>query len=207
MKVYVTEALKALILLSIHIICIKRLFFHSWSLTTQQSLRTESSHNPIPLVPEMHEQLKEVHIFTKLNLNSAKNLICVRECEQNIASSTTATHFTDYVMPYGLSFAPSLLQAFINEEKWKFHVSQVSILVNILRMLKMLKMLRPLSQTSFTPGVNMHSGWSDPKRSVLSKGGQMCLRETHHELITRNAFRCGLGQFIFEVHFDSSWTT
>lgn len=75
---------------------------------------------PMPLVPEVPEQLKGVYIFTKLNLRSAYNLNSIHECEWKMALSSATGHFKYCVMPYGLSNAPSLVQALINEKNVHF---------------------------------------------------------------------------------------
>lgn len=78
---------------------------------------------PLLLVPDVLKQLKEVHIFTKLNL-SAYNLISIHECEWKMALSATADHFEYCFMPHRLSNAPSFFHALINE-KCQFHVSHL----------------------------------------------------------------------------------
>lgn len=76
---------------------------------------TMKYHYPLPLVLALLEQLKEVHIFTKFNLRSACNLICICECNDwKTAFSTNFGHYRYCVMLYGLSNAPYVFQMLIN---------------------------------------------------------------------------------------------
>uniref|UniRef100_A0A3B1IBQ3 Gypsy retrotransposon integrase-like protein 1 n=1 Tax=Astyanax mexicanus TaxID=7994 RepID=A0A3B1IBQ3_ASTMX len=71
---------------------------------------------PLPLVPAALEQLRHAKIFTKLDLRSAYNLIRIRKGDEwKTAFITTRGHYEYLVMPYGLSGAPSVFQAFVNE--------------------------------------------------------------------------------------------
>lgn len=55
-------------------------------------------------------------MFTKLDLHSAYNLICIREGDEwKMAFSTTQGQYEYFVMPHGLSNAPSIFQNFIND--------------------------------------------------------------------------------------------
>ncbi|KAL0204378.1 hypothetical protein M9458_002396, partial [Cirrhinus mrigala] len=71
---------------------------------------------PLPLVPSALEQLRSAKYFTKLDLQSAYNLIRIKEGDEwKTAFSTTTGHYEYLVMPFGLSNSPSIFQAFINE--------------------------------------------------------------------------------------------
>ncbi|KAF4078869.1 hypothetical protein AMELA_G00186400, partial [Ameiurus melas] len=71
---------------------------------------------PLPLVPAALEQLRSATIFTKLDLCSAYNLVCIRvDDEWKMAFSTTSGHYEYLVIVYGLSSTPSVFQCFIND--------------------------------------------------------------------------------------------
>ncbi|KAK3573255.1 hypothetical protein QTP86_015770 [Hemibagrus guttatus] len=70
---------------------------------------------PLPLVPAALEQLRGAWVFTKLDLRSAYNLVCIREGDKwKIAFHTTHGHYEYCVMPFGLTNAPAVFQALIN---------------------------------------------------------------------------------------------
>ncbi len=71
---------------------------------------------PLPLVPAILEHLRGATIFTKLDLRSAYNLICIREGDEWKTAFVTPTgHYEYLVMPYGLVNAPSVFQDFMHE--------------------------------------------------------------------------------------------
>ncbi|KAK3533627.1 hypothetical protein QTP70_023381 [Hemibagrus guttatus] len=71
---------------------------------------------PLPLVPAALEQLREAWILTKLDLHSAYNLVRIKEGDEwKIAFHITRWHYEYLVMSYGLTNAPAVFQAFINE--------------------------------------------------------------------------------------------
>ncbi len=71
---------------------------------------------PLLLVPAALEQLREARYFTKLDLRSAYNLICIREGDEwKTAFSTMTWHCEYLVIPFGLANSPSVFQSFINE--------------------------------------------------------------------------------------------
>ncbi|KAK3507083.1 hypothetical protein QTP70_004474 [Hemibagrus guttatus] len=70
----------------------------------------------LPLVPAALEQLQGSVIFTKLDLRSAYNLICIKEEDKwKTAFYTISGHFEYMVMAYGLTNAPVVFQSLINE--------------------------------------------------------------------------------------------
>ncbi|KAK3570309.1 hypothetical protein QTP86_017170 [Hemibagrus guttatus] len=71
---------------------------------------------PLPLVPAALEELRGAHIFSKLDLHSAYNLLRIRRGDEwKTAFITPSGHYEYLVMPYGLSNAPSVFQSFMNE--------------------------------------------------------------------------------------------
>ncbi|KAK3565579.1 hypothetical protein QTP86_012893 [Hemibagrus guttatus] len=71
---------------------------------------------PLPLVSAALEQLQRARIFTKLDLRSAYNLVHIKEGDEwKTAFHTTQGHYEYLVMPYGLTKAPAVFQALINE--------------------------------------------------------------------------------------------
>ncbi|KAK3508109.1 hypothetical protein QTP70_014380 [Hemibagrus guttatus] len=68
-----------------------------------------------PLVPAALEQLRGVRFFTKLDLRSAYNLVCIREGDKwKTTFHTTHGHYEYLVMPFGLTNAPAVFQSLIN---------------------------------------------------------------------------------------------
>ncbi|KAI2644120.1 Transposon Tf2-8 polyprotein [Labeo rohita] len=71
---------------------------------------------PLPLVPATLEELRGARIFTKLDLRSAYNLVCIRAGDEwKTAFITPTGHYEYLVMPYGLSISPSVFQTFMNK--------------------------------------------------------------------------------------------
>ncbi|KAK3520899.1 hypothetical protein QTP86_002457 [Hemibagrus guttatus] len=70
---------------------------------------------PLPLVPAALEQLRAARVFTKLDLWSAYNLVCIQEGDEwKTAFHMTHGHYEYCVMPFGLTNAPAVFQAVIN---------------------------------------------------------------------------------------------
>ena len=68
------------------------------------------------MVPVALRQLQGARFFSKLDLRSAYNLIRIKEGDEwKTAFVTTRGHYEYQVMPFGLSIAPSVFQAFIND--------------------------------------------------------------------------------------------
>ncbi len=71
---------------------------------------------PLPLVPAALEQLRGARIFSKLDLQSAYNLVPIRqEDEWKTAFITPTGHYEYRVMACGLSNSPSVFQVYMNE--------------------------------------------------------------------------------------------
>ncbi|XP_062418964.1 uncharacterized protein LOC134131237 [Pungitius pungitius] len=71
---------------------------------------------PLPLIPAALEQVGGASIYTKLDLRSAYNLVRIREGDEwKTAFLTARGHYEYLVMPYGLTNAPAVFQAFMNE--------------------------------------------------------------------------------------------
>ncbi|KAL0198415.1 hypothetical protein M9458_006955, partial [Cirrhinus mrigala] len=71
---------------------------------------------PLPLVPAALEALRDARVFSKLDLQSAYNLIRIRRGDEwKTAFITPTGHYEYRVMPYGLSISPSVFQNFMNE--------------------------------------------------------------------------------------------
>ncbi|KAK3548858.1 hypothetical protein QTP70_021280, partial [Hemibagrus guttatus] len=61
---------------------------------------------PLPLVPAALEQLRGARFFTKLDLRSAYNLVCIHEGDKwKTTFHTTHSHYEYLVMPFGLTNA------------------------------------------------------------------------------------------------------
>ena len=71
---------------------------------------------PLPLIPTIIKQMHGVQYLTKLDLRRACNLVRIRAGDKwKMAFSTTTGHYKYLIMPFGLSNAPSVFQAFINK--------------------------------------------------------------------------------------------
>ena len=71
---------------------------------------------PLPLIDPSLEPLCNAKIFTKLDLRNAYHLVRIREGDEwKTAFNTPLGHFEYQVMPFGLSNAPAIFQAMIND--------------------------------------------------------------------------------------------
>ena len=81
---------------------------------------------PLPLIPELINNMKDATLFTKFNIRWGYNNICIREEDQwKAAFITPLGLFEPTVMFFGFCNAPSTFQAFMNHifadmiaEKW-----------------------------------------------------------------------------------------
>ena len=71
---------------------------------------------PLPLVGSTFEPLTHARVFTKLDLRNAYHLVRIREGDEwKTAFNTHLGHFEYLVMPFGLSNAPAVFQALVND--------------------------------------------------------------------------------------------
>ena len=68
----------------------------------------------LPLLPVALEQLRGATIFTKLDLLSAYNLVRIQKGDEWKTVFTSRGQYKYLIMLFGLSNAPSVSQAFIN---------------------------------------------------------------------------------------------
>ncbi len=71
---------------------------------------------PLPLMSSAFESLQGASFFTKLDLRNAYYLVRIREGDEwKTAFNTPRGHFEYLVMPFGLSNAPAVFQALVND--------------------------------------------------------------------------------------------
>ena len=71
---------------------------------------------PLPLISSTHEPLTHARVFTKLDLRNAYHLVRIREGDEwKTGFNTHLGHFEYLVMPFGLSNAPGVFQALVND--------------------------------------------------------------------------------------------
>ena len=71
---------------------------------------------PLPLIDPSFEPLCHARVFTKLDLRNAYHLVRIREGDEwKTVLNTPLGHFEYLVMPFGLSNAPAVFQALIND--------------------------------------------------------------------------------------------
>ncbi|SGY15941.1 BQ5605_C012g06708 [Microbotryum silenes-dioicae] len=76
---------------------------------------TLKDQHPLSLIPEALDQLCLAKIFTKLNLRSGYNLVCIKGGDKwKTAFCTRYSHFECPVMPFGLTNAPAAFQHLMN---------------------------------------------------------------------------------------------
>ncbi|KAF7640683.1 hypothetical protein LDENG_00023110, partial [Lucifuga dentata] len=76
---------------------------------------------PLPLLSSVFEPLHGATIFSKLDLRNAYHLVRIREGDEwKTAFNTPLGHFEYLVMPIGLTNAPAVFQALVNDVLWDF---------------------------------------------------------------------------------------
>ncbi len=71
---------------------------------------------PLPLMSSAFERLQGAFFFTKLDLRNAYHLVRIREGDEwKTAFNTPRGHFEYRVLPFGLSNAPAVFQALVND--------------------------------------------------------------------------------------------
>ncbi|XP_075719837.1 uncharacterized protein LOC142760524 [Rhinoderma darwinii] len=110
---------------------------------------------PLPLIPDLFNQVQGAQWFSKFDLRGAYNLIRIKEGDEwKTAFNTPEGHFEYLVMPFGLCNAPAVFQNFINEilreylgnflvvylddilvfsKDWSSHVEHVRKVLQVLR--------------------------------------------------------------------------
>ncbi|KAI2644583.1 Transposon Tf2-11 polyprotein [Labeo rohita] len=115
------------------------------------------------------EELRGAQVFTKLDLRSAYNLVCIHAGDEWKTAFVTPTGCYEYrVMPYGLSISPSVFQTFMNkvfrEFLHRFVVVYIEILIYSRNLAELLPagqhVQQPLTQTqSVSSTVPPYSSW------------------------------------------------
>ncbi len=71
---------------------------------------------PLPLMSSAFDCLQGASFFTKLDLHNAYHLVRIREGDEwKTAFNTPRGHFEYRVIPFGLSNAPAVFQALVND--------------------------------------------------------------------------------------------
>jgi len=71
---------------------------------------------PLPRIQDMLEHLGKAKIFSKLDLQSAYNLVRIKEGDEYKTAFTCQFGYFEFlVMPFGLKNAPAVFQHFIND--------------------------------------------------------------------------------------------
>jgi hypothetical protein len=85
-------------------------------------LRFKSGHNskplsdPLPLIPELLNRLRGRHVFSKIDLRGAYNLVHIKPGDEwKTTFRTQYGHFEYLVMPFGLTNAPAVFQHMMND--------------------------------------------------------------------------------------------
>ena len=76
---------------------------------------------PLPRIEETLNQIREARYFTRLDLQSAYNLIRIKNCDEwKTAFRACYGLFEFLVMPFGLTNAPATCQRFVNDTLREF---------------------------------------------------------------------------------------
>lgn len=71
---------------------------------------------PLPLIPQLLEQLSRAKVFTKIDLRGAYNLVRIKPGDEwKTAFRTRYGHFEYRVMPFGLTNAPAIFQHMMHD--------------------------------------------------------------------------------------------
>ena len=77
---------------------------------------TVKNRYPLPLMSSAFELLQGAKVFTKLDLRNAYHLVRIREGDEwKTAFNTPTGHFEYRVLPFGLTNAPAVFQALVND--------------------------------------------------------------------------------------------
>ena len=77
---------------------------------------TKKDQYPLPLIPDLLDRLRTAHVFTKLDLRGAYNLVRIADGDEwKTAFRTRYGSYEFQVMHYGLTNAPASFQHFMNE--------------------------------------------------------------------------------------------
>ncbi|XP_069498702.1 uncharacterized protein, partial [Ambystoma mexicanum] len=77
---------------------------------------TVKNRYPLPLIPELLDQVKDACIYTKLDLRGAYHLVRIKEGDEWKTAFRTKYGLFEYqVMPFGLCNAPAAFQYFMND--------------------------------------------------------------------------------------------
>ena len=77
---------------------------------------TVKNRYPLPLMSSAFELLQGASVFTKLDLRNAYHLVRIREGDEwKTAFNTSSGHYEYLVLPFGLTNAPAVFQALIND--------------------------------------------------------------------------------------------
>ena len=77
---------------------------------------TKKDRYPLPLIPDLLDRLRSAHVFTKLDLRGAYNLVRIADGDEwKTAFRTRFGSYEFQVMHYGLTNAPASFQRFMND--------------------------------------------------------------------------------------------
>lgn len=77
---------------------------------------TLKNHFPLPLHSSAFRLLQGTTIFSKLDLRNAYHLVRIREGDEwKTAFNTASSHYEYLAMPFGITNAPAVFQALVND--------------------------------------------------------------------------------------------